>query len=279
MEDIDRVVVYSRNETEHFNMSQEVDSSKIQYVIGDVKDYNILFNSLINIDYVFHTAAIKHIDMAEANPIETTQVNVIGTLNLINASIQNKVDKVFFVSTDKACLPTGAYGVSKLMGEKNIILSNKISDTKFSAVRFGNIIGSNGSIFQKWGRLVKDGHRIQVTDKSMTRFFIEKERAAHLCIKFMSEMNGGELFIPKMKSAKILDLALSITQESNIDVVGLRPAEKINEDIISELDLGTIKELDDYYIIFNDKAVNNFTYNSEKNELWFSSEEIKDFFK
>lgn len=276
--DTKEVVMYSRNETKQFESSMEINDPRVKYVVGDIKNYDSLFNIMNDIDYVFHTAALKHIDLAEKSPDETIKINVLGTSNVINAAIQNNVKKVLFISTDKACLPTSIYGVSKLLGERNIILSNDLSSTKFSVVRFGNLIGSNGSIFQKWKIYKEINKKIPVTHKNMTRFFINTNEAAKWAINFMANMQGKEIFIPKMKSANIYDIAKSFVDESMIEIIGLRPGEKLTEDIISNSELGTVEEYSKYFMINNDNKVNNFLYNSSNNEDWYSQDEMRAFF-
>jgi len=276
--DTEEITMFSRNETKQFESSMDINDRRVKYIIGDIKNFNSLFNAMNGVDFVFHAAALKHIDLAEKSPDETINVNVVGTNNVVNAAIQNNVKKVLLISTDKACIPTSIYGVSKLLSEKNIILSNNISDTKFSVVRFGNLIGSNGSIFQKWKIMKDSGQRISVTDKDMTRLFIRSSDAASWAIKFLLIMNGSEIFVPKMKSANIYEIAKSFIDESRIDIVGTRPGEKLDEDILSSLELGSVDDLGDFYILNNDNKVGNFSYNSSTNKYWYSGKEIKDFF-
>lgn len=276
--DTKEIIMFSRNETKQFEASMSINDKRVKYVVGDIKNYDSLFSIMKGVDYVFHAAALKHIDLAEKSPDETIKVNVVGTSNVVNAAIQNGVKKVLLISTDKACIPTSIYGVSKLLSEKNVILSNDISDTKFSVVRFGNLIGSNGSIFQKW-KIMKDGsHNISVTHKKMTRFFIRSSEAALWSIKFMQDMLGKEVFVPKMKSANIYDIAKSFIDESRIDVTGTRPGEKLDEDILSNLELGSVEDMGDFYILKNDNAISGFSYNSSNNKEWYSGEEINGFF-
>jgi len=278
LSDTEKIIMFSRNETKQFESSLKFLSNKVEYVIGDIKEYSSLFNSMNGVDIVFHAAALKHVDIAEKNPDETIRINVLGTSNVINSAIQNNVKKVLFISTDKACVPTNIYGASKLLAEKNIILSNVISKTKFSVVRFGNLIGSNGSIFQKW-KLMKDGgKRITVTSKDMTRFFIKTSVAADWSVEFINKMVGGEIFVPKMKSASIYNIAKSFVDESMIDMVGVRAGEKINEDILSALEFGSVYDMGNFYILNNDNKVSSFSYSSNNNKDWYSIEEIKDLF-
>ena len=276
--DTEEVVMFSRNETKQFEASMSISDDRVKYVVGDIKNYDSLFTIMKDVDYVFHAAALKHIDLAEKSPDETIKINVIGTSNVVNAAIQNNVKKVLLISTDKACIPTSIYGVSKLLSEKNVILSNGISNTKFSVARFGNLIGSNGSIFQKWKIMKNNDERISVTHKDMTRFFIKSSDAAKWSVKFIESMSGGEIFVPKMKSANIYNIAKSFIDESRIDIVGVRSGEKLDEDILSSLELGSIHDSGDFYILNNDNKINNFSYNSSNNKEWFSGKEIEGFF-
>ena len=276
--DTKEIIMFSRNETKQFEASMSINDKRVKYVVGDIKNYDSLFTIMKGVDYVFHAAALKHIDLAEKSPDETIKINVLGTSNVINAAIQNNVKKVLLISTDKACIPTSIYGVSKLLSEKNAILSNDISDTKFSVVRFGNLIGSNGSIFQKWKIMKDDSDKISVTHKKMTRFFIRSSEAAFWSIKFMEIMNGKEVFVPKMKSANIYDIAKSFIDESRIDITGTRPGEKLDEDILSNLEPGSVEDMGEFYILNNDNASSGFSYNSSNNKQWYSGEEINGFF-
>jgi UDP-N-acetylglucosamine 4,6-dehydratase len=276
--DTKEIIMFSRNETKQFEASMSINDKRVRYVVGDIKNYDSLFGIMKGVDCVFHAAALKHIDLAEKSPDETIKVNVLGTSNVINAAIQNNVKKVLLISTDKACIPTSIYGVSKLLSEKNAILSNDISDTKFSVVRFGNLIGSNGSIFQKWKIMKNDSDKISVTHKKMTRFFIRSSEAAFWSIKFMEIMNGKEVFVPKMKSANIYDIAKSFIDESRIDITGTRLGEKLDEDILSNLELGSVEDMGEFYVLNNDNASSGFSYNSSNNKQWYSGEEINGFF-
>ena len=276
--DTKEIIMFSRNETKQFESSMSINDDRVKYVVGDIKNYDSLFTIMKGVDYVFHAAALKHIDLAEKSPDETIKINVLGTSNVVNAAIQNGVKKVLLVSTDKSCIPTSIYGVSKLLSERNVILSNGLSDTKFSVVRFGNLIGSNGSIFQKWKIMKDDNQRITVTHKDMTRFFIRSSEAAMWSVKFIKEMVGGELFVPKMKSANVYDIAKSFVSESQIDITGTRSGEKLDEDILSSLELGTVEDLGEFFILHNDNKVNNFSYNSKNNKYWYSGKEIESFF-
>lgn len=269
------VIALSRNETQQFNLKETIrDSKKLNLIIADVTDYNSIYNAMDDVDVVFHTAALKHIEVAEKNPMEAIKTNVIGTMNIINACNQRDVKKMIFISTDKACNPTSIYGVSKLLAEKNVLLSNGIGNTEYSVVRFGNIIGSNGSIFQKW----RNSSHISLTSKEMTRLFISVEEAAKFSISLI-EKEGRRLFVPKMKSANIYDIAKAIVSDENITIIGLRPGEKLHEDIISATDTGKIEVYDDYFSVIPGTEEHGLIYNSSLNNYWFSDKEIKDFFR
>ncbi len=268
---IKKVIIFSRDEKHQLSLKWHVGFDKVKYIIGDVKDYNSVYNALIGVDEVYHLAAIKHIDIAEENPIETTNTNIVGTINLINACVQHKVKKMLLVSTDKASAPTGIYGATKLVAEKNVLLSNGTGETKFSVVRFGNLVGSSGSIFQKWA----EGGKINLTHADLTRFFIKMEDASRHCIDFMEIMQGNEIFIPKMKSARIYDIAKLFSND--IEVTGLRKNEKIHEDIISSIDFGSMQEYEKYYVIVPDGKYLGINKDSGSNDNWFTEDEIKGF--
>jgi UDP-N-acetylglucosamine 4,6-dehydratase len=276
---VSEIRVYSRNIKEQMAMKAEFNSNKIRYIPGDIRDFNSIYLATMGVDYVIHTAANKHIDIAAEIPFESTEINVNGTINVINACIQNKVKSMILTSSDKACAPTSLYGTSKLLAEKNVILANELSETKFSALRYGNVIGSNGSIFKKWNNSISKGENIFVTDKAMTRFFIYDNQAAAFCISSLIMAKGGELFLPKMKSASIYDIAKTICPEDKIKVSGLRKTEKLHEGLICEQDVGTIEELEDRYIIHPTSKIHGINIDSSNNKYWFSQEEIEGFFK
>lgn len=275
---VSEIVIYSRNIKEQMAMKNFFKNKKIKFVVGDIKDFSSVFLATKGIDYVIHTAANKHIDIAADIPFETTNINVIGTNNVINACIQNNVLGMILTSSDKACSPTSLYGTTKLLAEKNVILANSFSDTKFSALRYGNVIGSNGSIFQKWKHSVMAGEKISVTHKEMTRFFISENNAAKFCISSLFESNGGELFLPKMKSALIYDIATSITNEKNIEFTGLRKTEKMHEDLLCRQDIGRVQEFEDRYVLHQTSDTHDFYINSKNNKNIFTKEEIGLFF-
>lgn len=276
--DISEIIIYSRNIKEQMIMQNQFKNNKIKFVPGDIKDFNSLYIATMGVDYVIHTAANKHIDIAAEIPFDTTDTNVNGTINVVNACIQNKVKSMILTSSDKACSPTSLYGTTKLLAEKNVISANDLSETKFSALRYGNVLGSNGSIFKKWKNAISNNEKIFVTDKEMTRFFIPDYQAASFCIESLFMSSGGELFLPKMKSANIYDIALSISTIDNIEISGLRKTEKLHEGLICNQDVGTIEEFKDKYILYPTSKIHNTFIDSKNNKYWFSENEIQEFF-
>lgn len=247
---VSEIIIFSRSEEKQIALKNNITSNKLVYVIGDIRDYQSFIIASKNVDLVIHTAAIKHIDIAEQNPVETASINIAGLSNIINAVKINNIKKLFFVSTDKASLPSGIYGASKLVGEKMVIASSN-EKNQMSVFRFGNIIGSSGSIFQRWPEQLERHNKIYVTDKNMTRFFIEKDDAAKYIISKIHNSAGSEIFIPKMKKKKIFDIAISIAKDPNkIEIIGLRKSEKMHENILSKTELGLLYENSSEYIIF-----------------------------
>lgn len=275
---VSEIVVYSRNIKEQMAMKDLFKNKKIKFVVGDIKDFNSIFLATRGIDYVIHTAANKHIDIAAEIPYETTNINVVGTNNVVNACIQNDVAGMILTSSDKACAPTSLYGTTKLLAEKNVILANSFSDTRFSALRYGNVIGSNGSIFKKWKTAITAQEKIFITDKKMTRFFISEKDAAKFCISSLLNSSGGELFLPKMKSALVYDIATLIATDDEIEYIGMRKTEKMHEDLLCRNDIGTVEEQHDRYILRDTSEIHNFSINSENNKDRFSQEEMLQFF-
>lgn len=247
---IKSIIVFERSEQNHARLMATHPSNKFNHIVGDIRDYESVLLATRNVDLIIHTAAMKHIDLAEENSLEATSINVMGTYNIIKAAKVNNVPQTFFISTDKASSPTGVYGTSKLMGEKMITSSSTLLN-KMSVFRFGNLIGSSGSIFEKWPEQVKNGKKISVTNSAMTRFFINTDDAAKYIISKIENQSGGEIFIPKMHSKKIMDIALSfVTNPDQIEITGLRKKEKIHETLISKNEMGQLVETESEYIIF-----------------------------
>ena len=294
---IKRLVIFSRDEQKQFQMSQEFSETKypsIRYFIGDVRDEKRLETALDNIDYVIHTAAMKHVPIAEYNPEECIKTNINGAQNLINASIKNNVKKVIALSTDKACAPINLYGATKLTSDKLFIAANNIkghNPITFSVVRYGNVMGSNGSVIPFFYKKKKEGV-IPITDKNMTRFNITLMEGVNMVLFSLENSWGGELFVPKIPSYKILDVAKAIAPECKLKFIGIRPGEKIHEEMITYSDSHYTYDIGKYYVIlpfdprwnldefinkFNATKVNEgFSYNSGSNTDWVNSEEIKE---
>ncbi|MFA5397852.1 MAG: SDR family NAD(P)-dependent oxidoreductase [Methanogenium sp.] len=230
--------IFSRDEEKHRVMREEFgDNKRISYLVGDVADKDRLYRAMNGVDIVIHTAAMKQVPACEENPIEAVKTNIDGTVNVIDCSINNEVEKVFFISTDKAVKPLNLYGATKCVAEKLILDANLYSPhkTKFSCCRYGNILGSRGSVLRMWEEQLEYDFSICVTSNHMTRFWLKKESAVNFIIKCISRMIGGEIFIPEMKSCTMKDFAEAYIKRLDIDAtireIGVRPGEKIHEEI------------------------------------------------
>lgn len=293
---VKRLVIFSRDEQKQFEMAQLYPSSKypaIRYFIGDVRDCDRLEKAFKDIDFVVHTAAMKHVPIAEYNPMECVKTNVLGAENIINACLNSQVKAVVALSTDKAAAPINLYGATKLCSDKLFVAANNIKgkqDIKFSVVRYGNVMGSNGSVIPFFLKKKKEGV-LPITDPEMTRFNISLQEGVDLVLYALEKAWGGEIFVPKIPSYKILDVATAIAPECKHEVVGIRPGEKIHEEMITSSDSFSTYDLDRYYAIlpqvtnfniqdyvnhFNAKPVKKgFQYNSGENDKWVSVEEIR----
>ena len=264
MESPKMVMVYSRDEYKQYLLQNEFGKRQdLKYKIGDVRDYRSVLNIMSNIDYVFHTAAMKHIPACEYNPYEAVQTNIIGTSNVINAAIAQNVKKVVFSSSDKAISPTNTYGATKLIAERIIAATeynNESSGTKFAIVRFGNVIGSRGSVIPLFVKQILHKNSITVTDFAMTRFMMTIDQATDLIIKALKESKGGETFVLKMPVILLKDLVKVVSEEKckkhnldpaaiKIEEIGLRPGEKMYEELMTYDESTHAWELPDMYII------------------------------
>ncbi|MEK4916161.1 UDP-N-acetylglucosamine 4,6-dehydratase family protein [Bacillus sp. FSL E2-8887] len=249
--------IFSRNETVQFEMQQQFNNhDNFKFIIGDIRDKEALVSACKGVHYVFHLAALKHVPVCEYQPYEAIKTNINGTENVIEASIQNNVEKVIYVSTDKAADPSNTYGITKAIGEKLIIHANlQSSKTKFICVRGGNVLGSNGSVVPIFKNQIKEYSKIGITDFDMTRFFLTIEEAVELLFKATKEGKGGEIFVMKMPACKITDLAEVLIEDSqNADVqikeLGIRPGEKLSEILLSEVESKTsICFGEDYFVV------------------------------
>lgn len=248
-----RVVIYSRDELKQFEMQQEINSPVMRYFIGDVRDPGRLTQAMRDVDYVVHAAALKQVPAAEYNPMECIKTNVHGAENVINAAIANEVEKVIALSTDKAANPINLYGATKLASDKLFVAANNITGghrTRFSVVRYGNVIGSRGSVVPLFKKLLTEGVKeLPITDTRMTRFWITLDQGVDFVIKSFQRMQGGEIFVPKIPSVRIVDLAESMAPGIPICVIGIRPGEKLHEVMCPADDSHLTLAFDEYYVI------------------------------
>ena len=297
---VKRLVIYSRDEQKQFQMAQEFPESKypaIRYFIGDVRDLERLKRAFTDIDYVIHAAAMKHVHIAEYNPDECVKTNIGGAENVIKACLSSNVSRVVALSTDKACAPINLYGATKLTSDKLFIAANNIrgkQDIKFSVVRYGNVMGSNGSVIPFFMNK-KPGGVLPITDPNMTRFNISLKGGVDMVLHALDEAWGGELYVPKIPSYKITDVADAVGPNCKQEIVGIRPGEKIHEEMITSSDSFTTYDLGKYYVIlpqvnnwnmeeyiktFNAKKVPvGFNYNSGDNEEWETVETLRSLIK
>ena len=293
---IERLVVFSRDEQKQFQMNQEFPVTKypgLRYFIGDVRDEYRVRRALKDIDYVIHAAAMKHVPIAEYNPMECVKTNVIGAENIINACMDSDVKRVVALSTDKAAAPINLYGATKLVSDKLFIAANNIrgwKNLRFSVVRYGNVTGSNGSVMPFFMKAGQTGE-VPITDERMTRFNISLEEGVDMVLYALQNAWGGEIFVPKIPSYKILDVAEAIAPSATKKTVGIRPGEKIHEELITSSDSYTSYDLGDYYVILpqvpawdkeeyirENKAKpvpEGFSYNSGENDSWLGVEDIR----
>lgn len=252
--DVSRLVIYSRDEQKQFQMAQEYPKAQypnIRFFIGDVRDLERIKRAFTGIDYVIHAAAMKHVDIAEYNPDECVKTNIGGAENVIKASLSSGVSRVVALSTDKACAPINLYGATKLTSDKLFIAANNIrgtQDIRFSVVRYGNVMGSNGSVIPFFLKK-KAGGILPITDPNMTRFNISLADGVKMVLHALDHAWGGELFVPKIPSYRITDLAEAIGPDCDHPVIGIRPGEKIHEEMITSSDSFSTYDLGQYYVI------------------------------
>lgn len=295
--DIKKIVIFSRDEQKQFQMAQEYPASKypqIRFFIGDIRDRERLVRAFKGIDYVIHAAAMKHVPIAEYNPDECVKTNIHGAQNVINACLETEIQKVVALSTDKACAPINLYGATKLASDKLFVAANNITGwnpIRFSVVRYGNVMGSNGSVIPFFLQKRKEG-ALPITDPNMTRFNISLQGGVDMVMHALEHAWGGEIFIPKIPSYRIVDVAKAIGPECEQKVVGIRPGEKVHEEMITPSDSFYTYDLGKYYTIlpsrpkwdsnefikkFNAKKVDEgFSYNSGNNTEWESVETLRD---
>lgn len=294
---VKRLVIYSRDEQKQFQMAQNFPENKynsIRYFIGDVRDLERLKRAFVGVDYVIHAAAMKHVHIAEYNPDECIKTNIGGAENVIKAALSsNDVSRVVALSTDKACAPINLYGATKLTSDKLFVAANNIKgqrNIQFSVVRYGNVMGSNGSVIPFFLRKKEEGV-LPITDPNMTRFNISLTDGVEMVLHALDSAWGGEIFIPKIPSYKIMDIANAIGPNCKHEIVGIRPGEKIHEEMITSSDSYTTYDLGKYYVILPQKTnwdltafceqfkaikvQEGFNYSSGQNSEWETLESLK----
>jgi UDP-N-acetylglucosamine 4,6-dehydratase/5-epimerase len=295
-----RLIIYSRDELKQFEMQQEFPHSCMRYFIGDVRDRDRLTMAMQDVDFVIHAAALKQVPTAEYNPMECIKTNIYGAENVIQAAIANKVGKVIALSTDKAANPINLYGATKLASDKLFVAANNIvgsGRTRFSVVRYGNVVGSRGSVVPYFKKLLAESAtKLPITDSRMTRFWITLQQGVDFVLKNFQRMQGGEIFVPKIPSVKIVDLAEAMAPQLPHKIVGIRPGEKLHEIMCPADDSHLTLEFADHYVIqptiqfvthsdFSNNKLGEtgvpvetgFEYHSGKNPHFLSIEEITEF--
>ena len=292
--DVRRIAIYSRDELKQFHMRSEFeDNSRLRWFIGDIRDKDRLVRAMHGVDFVVHAAALKQVDTGEYNPMEFIKTNVLGSQNVIEASIDAGVRKVVALSTDKASSPINLYGATKLTADKLFIAANNYSQsygTSFCVVRYGNVMGSRGSVIPFFQNLALEGKPLPITDLRMTRFWISIDDAVKFVLDSFEIMQGGELYVPRIPSMKIVDLATAISPNSEIVEIGIRPGEKLHEEMISTEDSRrTIQISRNRFLVLPVVAEWNFkipegevmkertAYASDTNELWLDSSDMAEF--
>lgn len=288
--DAKKVIIFSRDELKQYEMKQEFQDSRLRFFIGDVRDQERLHRAFDGVDIVIHAAAMKHVDACEYNPFEAVKTNINGAQNIIEAAIDRGVEKVIALSTDKACSPVNLYGATKLASDKLFVAANAYvgeKKTRFSVVRYGNVVGSRGSVVPFFKK-VKETGILPITDERMTRFWITLEHGVQFVIENLERMQGGEIFVPKIPSMKVIDLAKAIAPECKIEVIGIRPGEKLHEAMITEDDARHTLEYDSFYTILPElswwstkefagkKLAEDFSYISNTNTQWLTVDELRE---
>jgi UDP-N-acetylglucosamine 4,6-dehydratase len=292
-----KIIIYSRDELKQYEMSQTFNEPCMRYMIGDIRDLDRLKKAMYGVHFVIHAAALKHVPIAEYNPMECIKTNIHGAGNVIDAALDCGVQKVIALSTDKAANPINLYGATKLASDKLFTAANNIKGarrTQFSVVRYGNVVGSRGSVVPFFQKLIKEGVKeLPITELEMTRFWITLEQGVKFVLKNFARMQGGEIFIPKIPSMKMIDLAKAMAPELGIKVIGIRPGEKMHEVMVPKDDSHLTLEFDDHYVIqpsilfttqpdFTCNALGEhgvpvqkgFEYSSETNTKWLNEKEL-----
>ena len=287
-----RVVIFSRDELKQYEMRQTWgDDPRVRFFLGDIRDRDRLNMALRGVDYVVHAAALKQVDTAEYNPMEYVKTNILGSENVIQASLDAGVKKVVALSTDKASSPVNLYGATKLTADKLFISSNHYAvdgGTRFSVVRYGNVMGSRGSVIPFFRNLAAAGQPLPITDARMTRFWITLPQAVDFVIDSFADMSGGELYVPRIPSMKVVDLAEAIAPGAPLVDIGIRPGEKLHEEMISTEDARrTVKRTDRYVVqptlamwggfkeSEGESVADDFAYTSDNNDQWLDVPQLR----
>ncbi|WP_243388202.1 UDP-N-acetylglucosamine 4,6-dehydratase (inverting) [Bacillus kexueae] len=288
--DVKKVIIFSRDELKQYEMAQEYKDPRIRFFLGDVRDKDRLYRAFDGVDIVVHAAALKHVGACEYNPFEAVKTNIHGAQNIIEAAIDRGVQRVIALSTDKACSPINLYGATKLASDKIFVAANSYvgeKDTRFSVVRYGNVVGSRGSVVPFFKKVRHTG-KLPITDERMTRFWITLDQGVQFVLDNLQRMRGGEIFVPKIPSMRVVDLAEAIAPECEIEIVGIRPGEKLHEAMITEDDARRTLEFDTYYIIQPEfpwwaeedmkegkPLPDGFKYTSDMNTDWLTVDELR----
>ncbi len=286
-DEVKKIIVFSRDELKQFEMQSDIDSPKMRYFLGDVRDFSRLKQATDGVDVIVHAAAIKQIPAAEYNPMEAIKTNIIGAENIVNVAIQNGISRVIALSTDKAANPANLYGATKLCSDKLMVAGNVLAGkhpTRFAVVRYGNVLGSRGSVIPFFKDQRVKG-TIPITDVEMTRFWLTLNEGVDFVINSLNKMQGGEIFVPKIPSFKVTDVARVVAPNVPTKIIGIRPGEKLHEVMITEDDSAFTREFEDYYAILapflletdfyqkNGKKVPlGFSFTSANNKLWHTVE-------
>jgi UDP-N-acetylglucosamine 4,6-dehydratase len=295
-----KVIIYSRDELKQYELQNRIKHKSLRFFLGDVRDLQRLEIALKNVDFVIHAAALKHVPAAEYNPVEFIKTNINGAENIIYASMKNKVKKVIALSTDKAANPINLYGATKLVSDKLFVSANSFlgtKETKFSVVRYGNVVGSRGSVVPFFKKLISEkSNFLPITEKKMTRFWITLDQGVKFVLKSFERMNGGEIFIPKIPSIHIIELAKAMAPNLKIKYIGIRPGEKLHEIMCAKDESHNTYDFKDHFVIYpmskisskilygknnlNEKGKpveKDFEYSSEKNSHFLKISEILDY--
>jgi UDP-N-acetylglucosamine 4,6-dehydratase len=289
----EKLIIYSRDELKQHEMQVGgFNDPRLRYFIGDVRDLPRLRRAMQGVDIVVHAAALKQVPACEYNPMEAVKTNILGTSNVVDSAIDARVKKVLSLSTDKAVTPVNLYGATKLTAEKLVVASNAYAgdmQTRLSCVRYGNVVGSRGSVVPIFIHQRENGNKLTITDKRMTRFWLSLDQGVRFVISNIERMHGGKVFVPKIPSTKIIDLAKVIAPKSEIEVIGIRPGEKLHEMMISRDESRSTIELDEMYVVKPEGALwfrydwskegkpvpDGFKYTSDQNTEWLTVEQMK----